>query len=197
MTDRVVPEQQASDVSKEEVTLDVLRAVMHGRIFRNFLDMLNGLSEIPYGIDKASIKTMMNQVNQFTNKILDKVPPTTAIWLEKEIGKNKMYDIASVTEVMLRIGKENGHLYEDFLEMLTTCIDSIFYSQMKTKKLYFHKYKSLFELIANEMRLDVNGQPSQFLYMKGATWIRAASPISKQELLQNDNDVQSGSNTGQ
>lgn len=184
MSNTVVPPAEIQDTSLAVQALDSLRVLLQLRITRHMLNELMSYDKVPYNISVVPINELKGKLTLMEREIKEKVPPTTqGDWLEKDPGKEKYLDVVALTETLLRVGmEEKNNTYEEFLGLLTGCIDAVFYAQTHRKNIHFGKYKALFELIKNELHLDTHNLPCQVNYRNGELWIRTVPPIHKTEI---------------
>lgn len=160
--------------------VDRLRSLFHARITRRFLTQSH---KDCTGHMKMVIEKVDQSIEEYEKAVLSSIPTSNAKWLENELEKDKLFDIAALTEITARIGtEEKDDIYEEFLGLLTDLIDNIFYCQKHRKNIHFGKYKALFKLIGDELKRDTNREPSQLWYRDGQLWMRSMVPEPKTEV---------------
>jgi hypothetical protein len=134
--------------------------------------------ELTDGIDDT-----VRAVRDFEKTVFSNTPRLEAEWLEKEIQKDKLSDVARIIETTLRIGgEEKAEVYDEFLEMLLDSIDTVFYAQKNRKGIHFGKYRQLFKMFTEEVKFDVNKQKGRLLFQDGSIYFRTAPPEYKESL---------------
>jgi len=174
-------------VDKRSMYIDMLRTAQFGDITKMFLVILQEYKSLPADFNRNILQQTIDQLSRFQREVKRCVPPPEEqIYLNgKSPKRDKLVDISTVIDMMVRIGKEEQKdTHEEFLGLLVDCLDSVFYSQINRHMMQrFGKYKALFKLIASEIKADVNGEPGQLLYTnKGELCMRMASPISKSQI---------------
>lgn len=168
------------EVKKELLNLDLLRTLFLCQIARSYLDQITEWEQTPIEL-KVLAKVSINAISATQDELAK--PATDLKWLTQTLQKDKLFDIATIVELMAKIGyEEKQEEYEEFVGMLTDCLSAILYAQEHRKKIFFPKYKALFELMASELRADTNLQPGQLWYRFGELFMRTAAPDHKSEM---------------
>lgn len=157
---------------------DLLRVLLQARILKMYMEEL--LVDSPDPIKNGGTR-VTREIVELERKILNHTDEQFP-WLRKELDKDKLWDIASIADLMTRINvEEKEEVYEEFMGMLVKCINTIFYAQKNRKNIYFGKYRALFKLFTDELTADVNQQPSQFWFRNrdGLLFFRA-NPVPEQ-----------------
>jgi hypothetical protein len=172
------PTTEAAEILEE----DMLLALVHSRVARLYVNSLGDYQQrVPSHILNACMRTS-REIGELERKILS-ATPRTGNWLRKEINKDKIMDVASVTELILRLGKEEKPaMYEELLSLIIDVMDTVFYTQKARKNIHFPKYKAMFKMITNELKMDVAGQQGQVIYRNGEIFLRTASPDTPNEI---------------
>lgn len=162
--------------------LDLLKTVFHLKISRYHIKMVqvNNL----FLVDEDKLEDTDRLLHTLIKEIKRRVPEVTgAEWLEANPSPDKLFAAATIVEMISKIGvQENEFVYEEFLDMVVSLLDVIFYGQKQRKRIHFSKYKALFELIRNEFKADVNGQPGQLEYKDKTIWFRSVSLVPKTDI---------------
>lgn len=167
---------------------DLLRTLLQVRISKMYMNSLvteNDTDIIPDTI-RTGVTRVTREIVELERKILNHTDNQFP-WLRKEVEKAKLWDIARVNDLMIRIGhEEDQEVYEDFVGMLIECITSIFYSQKTRKKLHLGKYRALFKIFADEVIADSEHRQGQIMHCNGEIYLRTSPPEFEQELKKED-----------
>jgi len=168
---------------KELFATDMLRALFMSRIAMKYLDELLTWDHTPEQVKIHARAAMESYSKMEKQALLSPVIKNGPKWLEKELGKEKLLDVATIIEIMIRIGtEEDDTVYEEFLGLLVENINSVFYAQKNRKNIWFPKYKALFKLIGDELKADTNKLPGQVWYRGGELWLRTSQPHREPKL---------------
>jgi hypothetical protein len=164
-----------STIKKDVLSSDLLRALFFTRISKALMEYTIGEDfspEMQSATDQA-----IRAMGRFEKTVFrEPAIKHNAKWLAKELEKDKMLDIAVITEMLARIGvEEKDSIYEEFQSMVISQIDSVFYAEKHRKNIYFSKYKALFKLISDELRRDVNKEPSVVRWHNGELFLQVSS----------------------
>lgn len=103
-------------------------------------------------------------------------------WLRQEVEKDKLWDIAALTDLLVKIGNETDQeIYEQFTAMLVHSLNTVYYSQSRRRKLHMSKYKALFDAINEEVIADTNHVAGRFYFHNGSLLVRT-SLIEQQQI---------------
>lgn len=171
--------QQISVQSETEQVLenDLLLCLLHMRVAKLFtISLMQYKERVPDQVMTGCLRTI-KEMGDLERKILN-ATPRNGNWLRSEIRKDKVFDIANTTEMILRLGKEeHAERYEEMLSLIIDCMDTVFYTQKNRGSIYFPKYRALFNLIINELKADVIGhEQGQVIYKNGEIFLRTAAP---------------------
>lgn len=181
---QVTAQNPASQVKKEVLASDLCRLMYHVRITLAFAQftMLEEPERKPRRIVEEAGK-LANSLSHFEEAMQRYMAPKQGgRWLTQELTKEKLIDIATIDELLTRIGfEEKDSIYEEFFTMVTKLIDTIFHAQEHRKNIHFSKFKGLIELIYEELRRDVNREPGQVWWRNNQIWLATGAPATKQE----------------
>lgn len=153
---------QPQPTAEAYLALDECRAAFMANMSVHFIRMLLEHERLPNGMNRNVIKQTADQLERFVREVRKTAVPHNPHYLDRNLKKNKILDIATITDLVARVGIENGgDQYEDFLGLVIDCLDAVFYSQTHRYALYFKKYKALFQLFVDEVKADVNGTGAQ------------------------------------
>jgi hypothetical protein len=166
-----------TEKDKAVFTLDQCRAAFLSGVAGYFIKaLLDHPAQVP-GMNRGVLQQSVDQLNRCIREIRKNTLPHEQTYLDQNLKPGKLQDIAAVIEVLSRIGiEEDQRAYEEFLGMILDLVDEVFYAQKNRRKIYFPKYKALFEIISKEIRSDVNDQPGQLLWQNKSLYIRTAAP---------------------
>lgn len=157
--------------------VDKLRLLFHARITRRSIVQMHKDST---GDMKQIVERMDESIERYEQAVLETLPRSNAKWLENELEKDKLFDVASLIELTARIGsEENTEKYDEFLALVVDLLENVFYAQKNRKNIHFGKYKALFKLIGDELRRDTNREASQLWFRDGKLWMCAMVPDCK------------------
>lgn len=162
--------------TEAQSAIGVLQAMLLGRIARTFINDLLTDKQLPASVNKNVIRQTIDAIDKLQREVSRSIPKAIP-YLENRVSRDKIIDIATVIELMVRVGtEERPAMYEDLMGLMVDGFDNVLYAQKHRKSIYFGKYKALYELISNEIRNDVNKQPSQVQYIQGELFLRTAVP---------------------
>jgi len=152
---------------------DLLRVLFHARIFRAFTDDL--INENPNTIESIKNGTfrVLREIDVLERKILH-VTDDQFPWLREKINTEKLWDIASSNDLMIRVlTEEKSEVYDELLGLLINCLNSILYMQENRKTINLTKYKKLFKLFTDEASADVHHHTGNIIFKDGDLFIRS------------------------
>lgn len=167
----------------KQYTLDVLRTLFFARITNTHIDgMLTFKGQDPELV--TVLEATKRQNLELERVFKSKVPTKTGTFMERQLSRDVLYDIANLTELVAAIGsQEDQAFYEEFITLVLESINSVFYSQKKRGVIHFNKYKAMFQLIADELHLDANGQNPNISYTKkGGLWTRLIQEVPSERM---------------
>jgi len=173
--------QQPKTVAPEAyLALDECRAAFMAHIATHFIRILLKHEKLPNGMNRNVIKQTADQLERMVREVRKTAIPHEPHYLDRNLKQNKVLDMATMVDAMARIGIEDGgEFYEDFQGLVIDCLDSIFYGQQHRKKMYFPKYKALFQLFISEIQADVNGTGSQVHLSPGKELFLRINPTDR------------------
>lgn len=143
-------------LTEPKAASQLLRTLFQGRIMKGYIN------DLPEEL-RINSQKLIGYIDLLEHRILEQVDPALYPWLSKD--PDVKWDIAAVSDLMQKINIEEGQdMYEEFLGLLLKSLMSILYAQGQRKKIYFQKYKAIFQLLADELKADTDGQPGFFLY---------------------------------
>lgn len=160
--------------ANEQMTLDVLRAKAMAQIGVYHLAILEQ-RELPLTLNRNIIMQAKQSLERLDREILKHTNGSSIKFLNKNIEQDKLFDIAMVADLMLRIGTEESSQYGDFLGLLVDTFQKVYYAQNNRRNLHFGKYKALFNLIKGEIQRDVNREKPMIVYTQGELFLRTDS----------------------
>lgn len=171
-----------SPEAKNLLNKDLLRMLFTSQISINYLEEIFVWEAAPKVIKQNATVTVA-ALTALKESIKDNVSTRGNKWLDQELSKDKLRDIATIIEDMTKIGaEENEELYEEFLSLVVDLINAVFYAQTNRKNIHFSKYKALFNVIRDELHADTNRQPGQVWYRNGELWLRTSQPEQKTDI---------------
>lgn len=145
------------DESLKLITRELMRSLFFSRIAQVELSVL-GKSEILSDDVRKSIHTVAEAIRRFDMSTRSKLPEDDGAWLTKELGKDKLMDIAQLVEATSRVANSGpNENYEAFFSMLVNFLDKTVHLQVQKSKLDMPKYNALFRFFINELNADVHG----------------------------------------
>jgi len=160
-------------VTEPKTTGQLLRVLFQGRILKGYITDLLESETVDPNLRLSAHQTM-GQVKRLESLIKQNTEEGTYPWLEKD--SDIKWDIAAVADLMERIHiEEKQSVYDELLALLIQSLTAILYSRDNRKKIYFHKYKAIFQLIAEELKADTDRRSGTFLFDKGELYIRTNS----------------------
>lgn len=164
-------------------TLDVKRAVVMTAIARYHLEAVTERKMLPKALSREILLPIQESMKSLENRVRGAYPKDRNLYLDRSLKMDKLLDIGNIVDTMLRInGEENQEIYEEFLSMVIGVINEIFYAQSHRRKFHFSKYRAIFKFVTEEMRGDINKQPSR-IYIRGEDlFFRAAPPSDHSEI---------------
>lgn len=170
----------------EQQHIDMLRAALHSNVSLKLIRDLLTDEHLPVGVNRNVIRQTIEHLERFNREIKNNCLPTRTFLSHNPKG-HKVYDMATICELMMRIGcEEDTSVYDEFLGLIVDCIDTVYYSQQHRRKIYFGKFKAMFQLITAEMRANVNGEIGQMQYIQGELFLRTTPPIHEPQIKTND-----------
>jgi len=141
----------------------------------NYLDGILSWDTAPREVKKSAAITSL-ELNELIGTVVNNSNPgKDDKWLTKELGKDKLRDIAILIELTARIGaEEKEENYEEFQSLVVDLLSAVYYAQQNRKNLHFSKYKALFKLISDEVTADTNRVPGQVWYRNNQLWLRTS-----------------------
>lgn len=131
---------------------------------------------------RAAAKNALPQMKAFEKKVLDSDRIEDKKAVKKQLDKETTYDIATVIDLMRVVREEEGSAtYEEFMGLIVSLLNSVFYAQSRRKNIHFPKYKALFDMIAQELKQDTDRKPGLFRYENGNIWFCTKSIEHKLE----------------
>lgn len=156
----------------------MLRTLLHAQVLKAYLSDLRHDFQSPLDTHDVSY-----ELTVLEEKIRQSADVEMYPWLSAKVDISLKWPISSLTDLMMRINVEEGQgMYEEVLTMLTKLVNSVLYAQANRKKIYFGKYKAIFELIAEELKADTDKRPGLFLYHKNELFIRSGINADNQTL---------------
>lgn len=164
--------------------LDVLRATLMAAVTAQSIEDLAESNQLPAGFNKNVAKQTQEQLERFRRELIRTSAKSTPTFLTKAPKVEQLNDIATLVELVHRIGAEENHnTYEEFMGIVIDAIWAVFYAQKNRKNLHFGKYKALFKMFSDEVKADVNHTPGQVLFtQKGELFLRSSAPVHKPNL---------------
>jgi hypothetical protein len=143
----------------KNISNEVMRILFFGRITQIELSLL-GKSEFITDEMKQSVHEASDAIRKFDMKTRSRLDKADAAWLSKELCKEKMFDIAQITELAARISDEDGNNdYTYLMSMMVQFLDRSLHMQAAKKRINIRKYKALFKFFTEEMIAETeNGQ---------------------------------------
>lgn len=168
--------QQQQDLA--HLTLDQCRAAFMANIASYFIGAMLDHPELPDKLNRNVLRQTVDQLNRCVRELRRSTAEHHHFYLDRNVKRAKMLDLAIVIDCVARIGLEEGSdPYEEFLGLVLDCLDEVFYAQQNRRKMHFPKYKALFNLLIREIHADVNREPSQLLYTHDKQlYMRTAPP---------------------
>lgn len=179
-------QQQTLKVPKREavgtgVLIDLLRTQFMSRITMTFMDEIlreGAPEEVQGKLSGAAIA--LHKFNEAVSRLM---PKHDATWLSKLPNSSVLYDMSLVIDLMAKVHTQSGQeQYSEFLQLIISSLQSVIYAQGKNKRIYFNKYKALFELVAKELKADTDRRPGQVLYENKQLYISTTVPLVEQEV---------------
>lgn len=171
--------QTLSLEAKELLNKDLLRVAFMSKITLNYLAEVLAYDNLQSSLSRDALVSQVGLENLITS-IQTVTSAKGNKWLEKELNKEKLYDIATLIELTARVGVEEGEEnYEEFQSLIVDLLSAVYYAQQNRKNLHFSKYKALFQIIRNEVLADTNHIPGQVWYRNGELWLRTSQPEQK------------------
>lgn len=167
------------------VALDECRVAFTAGITLHFLEMLLGNEVLPNGMNRNVLSQTMAQLQRCIREIKRTVIPHEPSYLDRNLKKEKILDLATIIDTVARVGiEEAGSKYEEFLGIVIESLDSVYYAQENRKGLHFGKYKALFKMFSDEVKADVNGTRGQMMYSNQSRqlFVRIAEADKQTEL---------------
>lgn len=173
-----------STTEQSQNLLDVLRATLMAAVTAQSIGELAESNQLPAGFNRNVAKQTQDQLERFKRELIRTSPKSTPNFLTKAPKLEQLNDIATLIELVHRIGSEENHnTYEEFVGIVLDAIWAVWYAQKNRKNLHFGKYKALFKLFTDEVKADVNHTPAQVLFtQKGELFLRTAAIIPKQNI---------------
>ncbi len=181
-------QQERQKIADELFSVDLKRAVVMTSIARIFLEDVMSRKRLPKQLHPDITGPIRDGMKKLEDVVRSMNPyKDQKMYLDRTLKQDKLLDIATIVDNMLRINvEENQEVYDEFLGMVTDVINEIFYAQKNRRKAHFGKYRALFKFFTDELHADINRLPPRIMFInKQELFFRPAAVIDNSEIKDN------------
>lgn len=143
--------------------INLHRAQLIGKIF-NYMISLADI--IPEEFNERIMDQAVASVERFNREVIRTTNKTNS-YFDKTPKDDKLQDIATVVDIIARIGNEEDQShYDDMLDIIVSTIDLVLYAKENRRTLHIGKVRALFRFVEKALIEDIKRKPSNVEYLK-------------------------------